>query len=1226
MSLKVVLHPDVFDFLRQELSSDFKDSVLGCIEKLKRQQFDGGLRAKKLKGISSRVWEARIDRAIRLIFTYVRSTQPETGEPETYIAIQDILEHDDVSRRSRARKITVDCQWLDSNDVDVIETFGNIDSETLTHDEQNILNKCRSEDLHIISSDFYDELLGNVQWRVLESEDEWRQSIMNGDKDLSLKLTPQEYELATRYGSFLVSGSAGTGKTTVGLYRLVKSLTQLNEGKRLYVTSSPILVKEAEKQFKRMNGQSFIESVFEFKTIRDLCLEIIHGTELLQDYIPEYEVTYQVFERWYYSEYSNYDHKVYPASLVWHEIRGIIKGANLHPNHSYMKHDEYKILGQKRSSVVTNKDNRNKIYEVATRYKKFLEKQQFFDEIDLSRQALNLVHSSYRYQMIICDEVQDFTELQLLLLARLIVSGGQLFFTGDLHQMILPSAFRWEELKSILTKEKIKYNEPEELNTNFRSVGSLFNLANQFLQLRYRLLKETPSKEIAESSGDFRDTARIINARSEEIKSTLQELYPEEAILVRTKEDKDRFSHLKFVFTVEEAKGLEFDTVFLVEFFTVRQNLWTKVLSKQSIKDTEKVELRLELNLLYVAITRARRVLNIWEEHPSVFWHQKELSPFVQSITPELARNARIEPTKQAWLDRGIYYREAGFFEQAVECFEKAFEEKLKLEVQVKLMIQERDYTKAAEILVNLQDWEQAAQVFERVKIWDKASDCWEKTGNFVNQRICQAKIFENSCQWESAALLYEELGLQKDSNRCRLSLPNKLKVKNNSGTSINSIKTKSTNLSELIYQNINSDRLNAAKTVDESNSTLHYNSGLEKYNRDDYQGAIRDYTKAIEFNYLNIDAYINRGSAKCEAGDYVGAIDDYTVGINYETALTAPKADVYHMRSVAKLRANNIQGAIEDVSKAIEIDNSLPDYYYERGNLYLKLCNSSLVSLGNIAIAFEDFQNAANLYLQKGSTQDYQDAILRSEEIKAVIVAQSKKVSMSFVTLHELLLLTTEDAFLEIIRIIENKHTVQSFALDINNWYANGIQNRVYDATEYKRNGNFNNAFDIYSWIFGEMPTWSPLYSSVYKVLACGGNLNEAERAMQIYFLLISFDYTLRRSATAWDNSSRLRKAISQNGKYGVFAFWGFQDIGLLLHLGAITMLKQGRMTDTAARGYLNSIRGQGSVVGCPTDDILQNEGRKALENLPWSVVGHAANSNGLVSEVVRRIKRQLE
>ena len=72
--------------------------------------------------------------------------------------------------------------------------------------------------------------------------------------------------------------------------------------------------------------------------------------------------------------------------------------------------------------------------------------------------------------------------------------------------------------------------------------------------------------------------------------------------------------------------------------------------------------------------------------------------------------------------------------------------------------------------------------------------------------------------------------------------------------------------------------------------------------------------------------------------------------------------------------------------------------------------------------------------------------------------------------------------------------------------------------------------------------------------------------------------------------------------------------------------MLKHGRMGGNAVRGYLNSIRGQGSITGCPTDDILQNEGRKALENLPWSVVGHAANPDGLVSEVVRRIKRHLE
>jgi len=290
------------------------------------------------------------------------------------------------------------------------------------------------------------------------------------------------------------------------------------------------------------------------------------------------------------------------------------------------------------------------------------------------------------------------------------------------------------------------------------------------------LLKETPSKEIAESSGDFRDTARIINAPSKEISSVLQELYPEEAILVRTKEDKDRFSHLKFVFTVEEAKGLEFDTVFLVEFFTARQNLWTKVLSKQSIKDTEKVELRLELNLLYVAITRAKRVLNIWEEQPSVLWQQKELISFVQSITPELARNARIEPTKQAWLDRGIYYRESGFFDQAIECFEKAFEERLKLEVQVKLTLQKKNYTEAAKILFQLRDWEQAAQLFERIENWIEAAKCWATLNNIPNQKKCQAINFENHQEWELAALLWEEIGLQENAQSCWMKTDNEHK------------------------------------------------------------------------------------------------------------------------------------------------------------------------------------------------------------------------------------------------------------------------------------------------------------------------------------------------------------------------------------------------------------------------------------------------------------------
>jgi hypothetical protein len=154
-------------------------------------------------------------------------------------------------------------------------------------------------------------------------------------------------------------------------------------------------------------------------------------------------------------------------------------------------------------------------------------------------------------------------------------------------------------------------------------------------------------------------------------------------------------------------------------------------------------------------------------------------------------------------------------------------------------------------------------------------------------------------------------------------------------------------------------------------------------------------------------------------------------------------------------------------------------------------------------------------------------------------------------------------------------------------------------------------------------MPTWCPLYSSVYKVLASAGRLDEAERAMQLNSLLISFDYALCKSAMAWDNSFNLNIALAQNGKFGYLAFWPFQDPTLLLHLGAVTMLKQGRMSKVAANGYLNSIKGQGSIAGCPPDEVLQDEGQQVLMSLPWKAIVNTETSGGFISKVLEKIEK---
>lgn len=952
MLLPAVLHPDVVDFLRTNKEEYLKASVWECIDKLKQQQFDGGLRVKKLKGIAKKVWEARVTRAIRLIFTYNKSRQPETGKAQVYIAVQDIcLDHDDVSRRA-ARNKTPDSEWLNA---EFIEEIGSLENDFLTSEEQLAIKEAQTEEWQT-TSDFTDELLGNIQWRIVDSESEWQRAIIQQDTDLPLKLTPEEYELVNLYGNLLLSGSAGTGKTTVGLYRLLKSLETLPDGKRLYVAYNPILLKEAQKQFKRLisGSNADIESIFHFKTIRDLCLDILSTTG--QNYFPEDEVTYQIFEQIYRRQ----SYQPYPPALVWDEIRSIIKGAHLETSSYQLSQKQYEQLGKKRSSLIPQKD-RYKAYKVAEWYQGLLKKEGRFDEIDLARKVLQLIWQGKgtRYQLIVCDEVQDFSELQLELLVRLVTPGGQLFFAGDLHQMISPSGFRWEDLKTKFFKGQREAIQ-KTLNFNFRSVGSLVNLANQILKLRYRLLQERMG-DIGQPSSSYGECARLISAPLETLQPTLGQLNPDDAILVRTDADKQRFSQefqSSFVFTIEEAKGLEFDTVFLVEFFKPRQSLWNKVLSsKPSLNKTDEPELRLELNLLYVAVTRARRILNIWETQLSAIWSQSELVSFWQLINPESVRENRVEPTEEMWQKRGFYYLDCGFYRQASECFEKSGDIELHWQTMAKLLLQERKYSEAAQLFVDLQNWQQAAELFEKANQWKEAANCWIKTGNSDKQKLCEVKAFETTELWEDAARLWEEIERFEDAKRCWLKSGNEQKkaeiravefeqkeqwLKAAEQYELAEMLENAEECRKLVVQRLNDEGVPKAKREDYQGisedllqASININArGAVKAQQGDYYKAIEDYSQALKVNPNYLGAYLNRGSAYADLGNYSKAMADF----NQALRINPNSAEAYYSRGVTRNEMGDVQGAIADYTQALRLNPNYTYAYVNRGSTRSRL------------------------------------------------------------------------------------------------------------------------------------------------------------------------------------------------------------------------------------------------------------------------------------------------
>jgi tetratricopeptide (TPR) repeat protein len=102
-----------------------------------------------------------------------------------------------------------------------------------------------------------------------------------------------------------------------------------------------------------------------------------------------------------------------------------------------------------------------------------------------------------------------------------------------------------------------------------------------------------------------------------------------------------------------------------------------------------------------------------------------------------------------------------------------------------------------------------------------------------------------------------------------------------------------------------------------QSQAVQHYDNGRARSDKRDFDGAIDEYTKAIEADPTFVKAYLNRGIERENKDDYRGAVADFTKVIE----LNPKNLQAYMSRGSSRIFTKDPDGAVEDFTKAIELD-----------------------------------------------------------------------------------------------------------------------------------------------------------------------------------------------------------------------------------------------------------------------------------------------------------------
>lgn len=515
-----------------------------------------------------------------------------------------------------------------------------------------------------------DEFFEGLKLFFVQSAKAW-QSYVSYEFIKNIKLSTAQKEIVNSFSKqAIINGSAGSGKSIVLLYKLIKLMKENNEKKRfIYITYNKTLIDDMKKRallYPEFTSLCEKHDVF-IGTFHQFAKKLL--IDMGYKHLMNRDVTYKSIETLKGNTYrrvagvlvdykeggKRYDSLTTDQKLFRTHDEGFIRDEILWMKaNGYIEKESYMQCERAGRGTVPRltKSQRNTVFSIYEDYQKKNENYTYgISLVDLEDYALELLRrfdeleGKAHYDAILIDETQDLDAMQLKFLVKL--NPGELVLAIDPKQRIYKrSNISYAEL-GIEYKGRVR-----NLSENFRSTKEIMKLANS---LDFTDIEKDGRQIKYMNSGDkpeiyyYTLSERMLDDIGKKIRR-IREAYPRSTIAVITRDEKEKvtgnvrrikqyleqyFESIdierygqKFKYNeknpviytdVYNVKGLEFDYVFLLQFDKIHYPISDKV--RELLEHTDKLRksdqdyielINAEKKLLYVAMSRAKKKLEIY--------------------------------------------------------------------------------------------------------------------------------------------------------------------------------------------------------------------------------------------------------------------------------------------------------------------------------------------------------------------------------------------------------------------------------------------------------------------------------------------------------------------------------------------------------------------------------------------------------------------------------------